>query len=143
MFKDEVRLQIDDLIENAAEQVDLHWKYAEELHKAMEKAEATKHEMEKVEASLQLQCRDDPESFKLKRISEASIGYAVLVHPKLRLLMDQHHHQRHDVLLLQKKLATIETRKQMITAITELLRQSKEDTEDAGYSPRPPGPAKV
>jgi len=88
---------------------------------------AAKHRMDRVrlvmdslERDLSLQCRQNPESFHLTKVTEASVVMAVKSHPDYMEAATRVLDSRNDVALLEVAVQAMEQRKRMIEVLVTL-----------------------
>lgn len=95
-------------------------RYAHLVAEAKRKSDEAKAEMEVVRAELDAAIRDNPQHYKLDKVTEAAVKAVVLTRPKFqdanKAFLDSCHH----VDMLQAVVSALETKKRSLQLLVEL-----------------------
>lgn len=119
-FHDDQRLDPNHLDMAAALQAETFFHWAQQAVHARKVADRVKLNVELVENLLSSECRLDPESFHLIKITEAAISSAVKNHPDYKAAMENLIDARHEMSLLDAAVEAMEQRKRMIEVLITL-----------------------
>lgn len=101
-------------------QADLFFKWAERLVEAGAKLEREEFDLEVLEARLQLECREYPERFNVKNITETAIKSAVKSCPRYGDAYRAYLAAKGEKMLLEKAVGAMDMRKRMLEALIDL-----------------------
>lgn len=119
-FHDDLGLDPNHLDMAAALQADMFFHWAQQAILARKVADRAKLNVELVENRLSSECRLDPESFHLMKITEAAIASAVKTHSDYKEAVEELIDSRHEMSLLDSAVAAMEQRKRMIEVLITL-----------------------
>ncbi len=101
-------------------QPDLFFKWAERAVAARKEMDRAKLALDILEAKLDSQCRDNPETFGLQRVTESAVSLAI---KKSKRYKDAYHayiDARHTAALLDKAVEAMEQKKRMLEILVTL-----------------------
>lgn len=104
----------------AATQAETFFYWAEQAAQARSKQDRAKLKIELVEARLSLDCRDNPLSFGLTKVTEASVIAAIKGHDDYLQAVVDYQTAREESLLLDVAVQAMEQRKRMIEVLVTL-----------------------
>jgi hypothetical protein len=119
-FKEDIKLDPNELDVAAATQGELFIKWAERAVKARTEMEYAKLQLETKQARLQIRCRKSPRKFKLEKLTEGAIQAAVLLHPEYQAAHEHYLDARQVCAMLEKAVNGMEMRKRMIEVLITL-----------------------
>ena len=101
-------------------QVARYHEYAEKLAEADTEVDRTKGFLELTEARMELEIRENPSAFGLKKVTEASVEKSVVCSPEYQNAWTKHNKARGDARYLRGIINTLDQRKTAIEYITKL-----------------------
>lgn len=123
-FKSELaedrRIDPEQLDIEVARQADAFFNWAERAVYAKAALERAEESLASVEATLQLRCRELPDTFGLKNVSEAGIKAAVRLHPDYAAASQAYLTAKMESSWLDKAVVTMDMKKRMLEAMIDL-----------------------
>lgn len=101
-------------------QADVFFKWAERSIEAKAHADALEFKLDVLEAKLQMRCRDDPDAFGVKNVTETAIKSAVLASDKYGAAYREWNKAKAAASLLSSAVSAMEQRKRMLELLVTL-----------------------
>ena len=119
-FEKDLQIDPNQLDLAAVTQGEIFFKWAERAVEARAEMDKSKLQLEVLEATLSIQCRENPADFGLVKMTEGSIKAAVQIHAEYLAGYDKYLRTRKDCALIEKAVIAMEMRKRMIEVLITL-----------------------
>lgn len=124
MSKPFTEIDLNRLDDECLAQPSLYMKYATELAEAKFDYDEAKARFDVAKAELQLDVRDNPDAYQLKKVTEATIEAAVVASEAYQKAQQKVNKCKHKVGLLEAAVGAIEQKKRMLENLVTLHGQN-------------------